>query len=678
MADTISENRAPDRPASAPAPPLFGDAVEAVYEDGVIKPRTPLALAPGTALQLQVIAAPPPGQPPNHSDPPQLLVSRLPGADPADLLADIARRPWRLASGAAAVALTATLLWLLQRQPPLPSYTWTFGLWGGTIGLYLAAVAPTRRRPTGWWHRPGNRTIGLALAALLLLAGALRLWHLGTLPPTLGGDEGSQGIEALNVLGGAINNPFSTGWLNVPTMSFYFNAPTIGLLGNTALALRLPWALVGMATVPIVYGLVAQLHGRTTGLLTAGLLATYHYHIHFSRLGSNQVADALFVALALLFLYRGSMLHSRLDWALCGVTTGLAQYFYAGARLSALIVLASAALLIARERPGARRASAWGAAIMAGGALLTAAPMLQYALRFPNEYNARLNAVGIFQTDWIARTQALTGQSVAQLLTEQFVRAVLAYNYYPDTTLWYGLGQPLFDRVSGMLMLLGMGYCLLRPLDLRLFPMLLWWWGGIVLGGALTEGPPASQRLITTAVPALFFVALALVRGGRLIVQPWRSPRRWRWLAGSLAAVALALSANSIWLYFADFTPRLIYGGFNAVVATELGSYAHSALGPGTRMYFFGAPRMYIGFGSIGYLAPEVEGVDIVDPLSRPIERALVPDDKAAAFVFLPERRAELELVRQTFPGGHEQDVLAPTGDQLLYTLYTVPQPLLR
>jgi hypothetical protein len=87
---------------------------------------------------------------------------------------------------------------------------------------------------------------------------------------------------------------------------------------------------------------------------------------------------------------------------------------------------------------------------------------------------------------------------------------------------------------------------------------------------------------------------------------------------------------------------------------------------------------MNIGFGSIGYLAPEVEGVDIVDPLSRPNERALVPDDKAAAFVFLPERRAELELVRQTFPGGHEQDVLAPTGDQLLYTLYTVPQPLLR
>ncbi len=67
---------------------------------------------------------------------------------------------------------------------------------------------------------------------------------------------------------------------------------------------------------------------------------------------------------------------------------------------------------------------------------------------------------------------------------------------------------------------------------------------------------------------------------------------------------------------------------------------------------------MYIfGFGSIPYLAPDVEGVDVVEPLTAPLDPGRVQSDKHAAFIFLPERRAELDLVRQTFPGGMLEEI---------------------
>ena len=104
------------------------------------------------------------------------------------------------------------------------------------------------------------------------------------------------------------------------------------------IGLRLPWALVGTATVLVTFFLVKQLKNRQLAFVAAFLVATYHYHIHFSRLGSNQIADPFFMALSLLFLYRALDKHRWLDWALAGGITGLAFYFYAGARLTAVVM----------------------------------------------------------------------------------------------------------------------------------------------------------------------------------------------------------------------------------------------------------------------------------------------------------------------------------------------------
>ncbi len=583
---------------------------------------------------------------------------------------------WGLLVGAAGAVLV--LLYLLQRDPPLASYNGWGLLWVGALGLYLVAVAPPRQHTALVWPRQlrENWQITLLMSAILLVALGLRLWRVGEIPPTLGGDEGSQGIEALKVLAGEIRNPFETGWLGVPTMSFYFNALTVGLLGNTIFALRLPWTLVGTITVFVTFLLIRRLAGLKLALVTAALLATYHYHIHFSRLGSNQVADVLFVALALIFFYRGYDRRSPLDWALCGMVIGVAQYFYAGARFTAVVIIALTIFFLIREGMRFWREQQGGLLLLVGAALLSGGPMIQYALRFPDDYNARVNVVGIFQSGWLEREQEILNQGALPILFDQFQRAALAFNYYPDRTVWYGLPEPLFGFAAAALFVLGFGYGVLHLHDRRIFPMVAWWGGAMIMGGMLMESPPSSQRLITMAIPAVFFVGLALLKIGQVILYAMGTYRP-RLLIAYVSAAVLLLGLFSVRLYFVEYTPLRVYGNYNAVIATGLAKYARDELGPDWQIFFFGPPQMYIGFGTIPYLVPEIEGQDIHEPLTAPPDWDLAEQDQHTAFVFLPAREAELALVRQAIPGGELEEVPPPppflsTQDDPLFTVYRV------
>jgi hypothetical protein len=95
-------------------------------------------------------------------------------------------------------------------------------------------------------------------------------------------------------------------------------------------------------------------------------------------------------------------------------------------------------------------AERWEQMLVALGAfLVVAAPMIQVAIRTPDNFNARLNQVGIIQSGWIARAMEARGDSMAAVLFDQFRRAALAFNYYPDRTVWYGLPEPLLSPFFG-------------------------------------------------------------------------------------------------------------------------------------------------------------------------------------------------------------------------------------
>jgi 4-amino-4-deoxy-L-arabinose transferase-like glycosyltransferase len=536
-------------------------------------------------------------------------------------------------------------------------------LWPASWPLALVQSWKERRRSM-------RREIWLevaTVAALTFLAFVLRVAALDSVPYTLGGDEAWHGLLARQVLSGEIRNPFSMGYMSMPTLFYWPLSWSLWLVGNSVTGLRLPAVLVGTFTVPVLYLFARDLWGRRTALLSAVFLASYDFHIHYSRLGANNVWDTLLVVLTLWALDRGLTAEQGSGGASpawgayrsflgAGLAMGLGVYFYTGARLLPALVAAYVAFVWFQRR-GQLKGLGLHLGLLVLAFLVVAGPMLSYAQANPDEWNARVNQVGILQSGWLAREPGLTGKSTVHLLAEQFLRAAGAFHAFPDRTMWYGAERPLLGFLAGAFAVWGMAWALAHWRDRRYFLVLLWFWAVIISGGMLTESPPSSQRLVI-AIPA---VALLVVFGVEQSV----------WLAGrllqldrsrenlTLGLLVAILALSSIGYYFVEFTPKRRYGTYNGETATMIGHYLRDLEGD-YRAYLLGAPRLYWSFGSMAFLAPEVPGQDVVKPLNAPPD--FLDEGQGAVFIFLPERGEELNWVRQAYPDGRVQEFYDTAG----------------
>ena len=616
------------------------------------------------------------------------LAARTPATRAARLRIDAGRWP------AQAILLTAGLCFALVATLMSRGRTWdqttTDAVIVWLIGIACAAAAALWPADTG--HLLGAIAAGpgallrgclsrlrcvsrgtwleiATVAALTLLAWLLRATALDSVPYTLGGDEAWHGLLARQALRGEMRNPFVMGYMSMPSFFYWPLGWSLWLMGDGMVGLRLPAALAGTLTVPLFYGLVRSLWGRRTALLSTLFLVSYDYHIHYSRLGANNIWDPLFAVLIFWAVDRGLgkgrqgpvSLWIR-PLILAGLVLGLAFYFYTGARLLPILAAVYAFFVWLQRRraagtsPGQRRHSAIGELIrplaVIGVALaIVAGPILSFALAHPNDWNARVNQIGIIQSGWLAREPGLTGKSTAQILAEQVLRSAGAFHVYIDRTVWYGADRPLLGFLAGILGLLGMVWAAAHWKERRYFMMLIWFWGVIFTGGVLTEGPPSSQRLVM-AIPA---VCLLVVAGLEACVGLARRLLGARPVSEKLALglFIVALATSNLHYYFVTFIPSHRYGSANGETATMIGHYLQGQA-PGTQVYFLGAPRIYWGFGTMGFLAPQVEGRDIEQPLSGPPD--LPNADRGAVFVFLPDRAGELAWVQAALPNGRARE----------------------
>lgn len=592
---------------------------------------------------------------------------------PAVIWEGLTERPWRGVAFTGAFVLLASVLRRLPHMAPSDDFTAVTATWVIAFLFYVLAVAPPRPRPRHdwsiWWEV--NRTNVFMLVAIVGTALVLRTWGLERAPATLAGDEATFAQETLRVLRGELRNPFMTGWLSQPTMTFFYTALSVRLFGVSAVSLRLPWALVGTLSVLVTFWLVSRLKGGYLGMVTAALLATYHLHVHYSRLNLNNIADPLFMGLALLWLMRALDRRSPLDWVLAGAAAAGALYGYTGGRLVMVV-----ALLVLLYHWAGRGQRFWaeqrvGLLSAVGSFIIVAAPMLQFAYRFPDEFNGRINQVGIFQSGWLAQEMAARGQGALPILWNQFQRTLLGFLIYPDRSPFYGLPRPLLDPLFGVLFVAGLLYAMFRlvvpPTDRRLFPFVAWWWAGVIFGGVLTQGPPSSQRLVTLSVPVTFFIALALWRLA-LLVRRFRDdvPALPILLAG-----VLLFGLVNVRLYFFQYVPSAQYGGPVAKLAMHVAPVLRPLVSA-HRVYVVGAPWFFSTFPTFSLLVPGARATDIVDPITAPPE-GLVPEGEGAVFLFAPERAAELELVRRAYPRGRVYEVHVPPRGELAGLVYIIP-----
>jgi 4-amino-4-deoxy-L-arabinose transferase-like glycosyltransferase len=546
---------------------------------------------------------------------------------------------------------------------PMPDNYWPlFGMWlavlaaivvwvGAELKWAQVRVAAVKERL--WAHRWELAVV----AALTVAAVTVRTVNLSSLPGPYEQDEAALASQSLAVAEGQNHNMFMSGLQGHATLQHFIMAADLKVMGVSVFSSRLISALVGALTIPLLYLLLRTMFGRTVAFLGAAYLVAYHFHLHYSRVGLENVGDPFIFVVALFFAWRASRSGKMVDFVLTGLVLGLGLYLSPAARVVPLIVLALFGYTVLRRPRFLRQAlPGMGLLVLTYGA--AALPLAVFWITHQNEFMDRVNIVGIFQSHWIDRQQAQTGKTTLAILWDQAVHSFGAFGRYPDRSQHYLAPISFVDHLSLVPFLLGLGYSIYKFLEERYFILLAAFVAIVVTGGVLTIEAPTSQRLVGTTVIVAAFVAIGLK-----IIADWAS--RWK-PEGAYVAAGVAISAlliSNVHFYFWDYRTGGYYTDFNTYVAQQVVDYAKT-LPKDTRLFWYGDPKMYLsgsGHPSMTFPLRDYPRFDVMtDGDVRPANP--LDGDAPAAFMFMDHRQSEIQPLIDSCPGGELKTFIIKAG----------------
>jgi len=199
------------------------------------------------------------------------------------------------------------------------------------------------------------------LIFILLVAGILRLWKLGSIPPGLTQDEAALGYNAYSIIktgrdeyGKFLPVIFKSFGDYKPGLYVYLDVPFVAVLGLNEVSTRLPSALAGVLSVYLLYLICNKLFVKKFGswnlefgICAAFVAAVNPWLIFFSR-GAWEANVSLTLTLAGIYFFLKSrhttyyILHSIFFFALTLLT-------YQGAKLSTAIVVVILTIIYWKE-----------------------------------------------------------------------------------------------------------------------------------------------------------------------------------------------------------------------------------------------------------------------------------------------------------------------------------------
>ncbi len=438
------------------------------------------------------------------------------------------------------------------------------------LGLLLLAVAvamvvlagqqrgrPAAPAPTNDLLSPRVRL--LALLGIVLLAAFFRLYRLDGLPADAFNDMAYNYEETARILRGDWMI-YATSFPGREPLLFYLTALLAQLTGLSFYTLKLITALVGIATVPVIYLLGRELYSDAVGLLAALFLAVAKWHVLISRVGFRGIQTALVTALVFYFLVRGFKSGRRGAFLWAGLCAGLALYTYTAALAVVPAVLLGLGLyaLAGHGRDLWRLRRSLLLAVLV--ALLVALPMLRYML--------------VDGSDWfwfrpltrISEKETPLPGTVGELVLQNVLNTAGMFHVRGDSIFRTNVPfDPHLDVVVGALFLLGFPLVLARwrrggnALVVVFFVVLLL---PTTLSLAFPLEVPGAVRASGAMATVMLFPALAVVALWQRLGQigaPLRS--RWAW-GGLLAALAIASGSINAWLCFGEYPQSLPYENY--------------------------------------------------------------------------------------------------------------------
>jgi hypothetical protein len=194
--------------------------------------------------------------------------------------------------------------------------------------------------------------------------------------------------------------------------------------------------------------------------------------------------------------------------------------------------------------------------------------------------------------------------------------------------------------------------------------LLIWLLSVIIFGGALTIDAPSSQRLIGMA-PALFLMS---GMGMEKILSYLKTEK----LKNSLLLITMiSIFLINYQVYFNQYI-HSDAGWAQKEPATAIAKYLLS-LGESYQVYMLREenPILYFHHGTIRFLAPKIQGVDV----SENTRNYIPAKDTHKNFVYiLPPNSKFLSLLHQVYPFGQERHFTNPYNGKAWFVGYEIRQ----
>ena len=382
-------------------------------------------------------------------------------------------------------------------------------------------------------------------ATVLVVAVFLRLYSLDTIPTGLLTDEAFNGLDALRILDG--ERPIFLADNNGREALFvYFQAISIAFLGQSALALRVVSAILGILTVVIAYFLAKRMFGPRVALLASCWVTLSLYHLIFSRTAWRTIALPLFLAIGFYCLWRGLhaaksqartrhvpallSLRPAIWFALGGISIGLSLYTYSTARFAPLVIVMLALYLAILHRDLFRTALP-GFILALGLTTLVFLPQGLFFLSHPESFVERAREVTIFNPD-------LQDGNPSQALIDSALRTLGMFAIKGDAVVDKNIpGRPLLDPLSALFMLMGIALALRRFRHPAYGFLIIWLAVMFAPSFAAVSGTPNYLR-ITGMIPALFILPAL---GAVWLWEAWESRTSFRQYGATRVLSALPI-----------------------------------------------------------------------------------------------------------------------------------------
>jgi uncharacterized membrane protein len=519
------------------------------------------------------------------------------------------------------------------------------------LGLSTVLLVCARRegwtlpRPRIKRHWLDSTAVGLVLAVGLFLL----VYRLDYYPPPGGiswNDEAQIGKDAY----GVIHHGYRP-W-QFP-LSIYTTTLSFVALGPSVLALRLPFVLMGFLTLVVFYLLARELFRFPVAIAATFLFAVSRWHIAFSRLVLPSTPAMLLEVSTFYFLLRGRRTAGMMNYVLAGLTMGLGLYSHASFRIVPILVgvlfgCQALSSWRARRAVGGKplvRVGRWIAPwlVFLASAIVVTLPLFSIVRREPQvAFGERFTSV---MPALFARADAVQQDG----LMDRAQRLLGFFNYKGES--WGAVnlpGWPMLDPVTGILFLLGLGYCLIYFWR-NGHPFYLSWFLITLIGGGLLTVDLRSHRF-AGMMPVLFIFAAVFLDAALSTFERALGSDKQRYLALFLVPLLVTAGCVNYRVFFhrqisaADV--RMEFTRDVSAIANYIGS-----LGEGHYVYLFANYPYYSPGMDFAWMAGEMpgqRGIDVLDVI--PSRRTAGDEDLVYIFVTPYNVHALAQALRYFYP----------------------------